>query len=195
MPYTLYKSSVMNLNKKGNQNTMGTKYLSYNKAKAKISSLGLKTRKEYIEYVQSNNIDSLPIHAQANYTNYGWVGFADYLGITNEEYTANKKAQWADVVRNRKPYTKSTQRVKTSPVIAPKPPVLQGLDPDKVIAFLIKEDVAPETIVNMVAELDIKSSTLMNDLCKYMQDRSKRQAEVWRPIGYTTAEAQMTTKI
>jgi len=174
---------------------MGKKYLSYIKAKAKVSSLGLKTRKEYIEYVQSNNIDSLPIHAQANYTNYGWVGFADYLGITDEEYKANKKAQWVDVVRNRKPSTRRIKRAKTSPVIASNPPVLQELDPDKVIAFLIKEDVAPETIVNMVAELDIKSSTLMNDLCKYMQDRSKRQAEVWRPTGYTTAEAQMTTKI
>jgi hypothetical protein len=195
MSYTLYISSEMDLKIKKAKNTMGKKYLSYIKAKAKVSSLGLKTRKEYIEYVQSNNIDSLPIHAQANYTNYGWVGFADYLGITDEEYKANKKAQWVDVVRNRKPSTKRIKRAKTSPVIASKPPVLQGLDPDKVIAFLIKEDVAPETIVNMVAELDIKSSTLMNDLCKYMQDRSKRQAEVWRPTGYNTAEAQMTIKI
>jgi hypothetical protein len=152
--------------------------------------LGLKTRKEYIEYVQSNNIDSLPIHAQANYTNYGWVGFADYLGITNEEYKANKKAQWADIVRNRKPSTKTIKRAKTSPVITPKPSVLQGLDPDKVISFLISEDVAPETIVKLVAEMDIKSSTLMNDLCKYMQERSKRQEATWRPTGYQTAKAE-----
>ncbi len=185
----------MDLKIKKAKNTMGTKYLSYIKAKAKISSLGLRTRKEYIEYVQSNNIDSLPIHAQANYTNYGWAGFADFLGLTDEEYKANKKAQWADVVRNRKPSTKTIKRAKTSQVIAPKPSVLQGLDPDKVIAFLIKEEAAAQTIVNIVAELDIKSSTLMNDLCKYMQDRSKRQVEVWRPTGYTTAEAQMTTKI
>jgi hypothetical protein len=169
---------------------MGAKYLSYNKAKAKISSLGLKTRKEYIEYVQSNNINSLPIHAQANYTNYGWVGFADFLGLTNEEYNANKKAQWADVVKNRKPYVRTPKSSTKVAKSAPKPNVLVGLDPDKVIKFLITEDVDPTTIVKMVAEMDIHSSTLMNDLCKHMQERSKRQQATWRPTGYQTTEAE-----
>jgi hypothetical protein len=72
-------------------------------------------------------------------------------------------------------------------------PVIQniiGLEPDKVISFLISEDVAPETIVKLVAEMDIKSSTLMNDLCKYMQERSKRQEATWRPTGYQTTKAE-----
>jgi hypothetical protein len=174
---------------------MPVKYISYAEAKAEIASLNLKTRKEYIDYIHSNNINYLPPYAEVSYHKKGWTGFADFLGLTDAQYKINKQNQWPIVMKNRKPYTKSTKPAKASPVIQPKPQVLKGLDPDKVIAFLIKEDVAPETIVNMVAELDIKSSTLMNDLCKYMQDRSKRQAEVWRPTGYTTAEAQMTTKI
>ena len=169
---------------------MGAKYLSYNKAKAKISSLGLKTRKEYIEYIQTNNINSLPIHAQANYTNYGWAGFADFLGLTDEEYKANKKAQWADIVKNRKPHVRTPKSSTKVAKSAPKPNVLVGLDPDKVIKFLITEDVDPTTIVKMVAEMDIHSSTLMNDLCKHMQERSKRQQATWRPTGYQTTEAE-----
>jgi hypothetical protein len=185
----------MDLKIKKAKNTMGTKYLSFNEAKAKIASLNLNTRREYIAYVQSNNINYLPLQAEVNYSKRGWAGFADFLGITEAQYKANKQNQWADVVKTRKPYTKPVKLAKTSPVIAPKPVKLIGLDPDKVIQFLITEDVAPETIVKMVAELDIKSSTLMNDLCKYMRDKSKHQAEVWRPTGYNTAEAQLSIKI
>ena len=185
----------MDLKIKKAKNTMGIKYISYNEAKAKIASLNLKTRREYIAYVQSNNINYLPLHAEVNYSKRGWAGFADFLGLTEAQYKANKQNQWADVVKTRKPYTKPVKLAKTPPVIEPKPRNLVGLDPDKVIQFLITEDVAPETIVKMVAELDIKSSTLMNDLCKYMQDKSKHQAEVWRPTGYNTAEAQMSINI
>jgi len=185
----------MDLQKERNLNTMPVRYISYNEAKAKIASLNLKTRKEYIDYILSNNINYLPTYAECIYHKKGWTGFADFLGLTEAQYKANKQNQWADVVKTRKPYTKSSKTAKATQVIAPKTVKLIGLDPDKVIQFLITEDVAPETIVKMVADLDIKSSTLMNDLCKYMHERSKRQAEVWRPTGYTTAEAQMTSKI
>ena len=134
---------------------MPAKYISYNEAKAKIASLNLKTRKEYIDYVHSNNINYLPPYAEVIYSKKGWTGFADFLGLTEAQYKANKQNQWADVVKTRKPYTKPIKPAKTSSVIAPKPSRLIGLDPDKVIQFLITEDVAPETIVKMVAELDI----------------------------------------
>ena len=191
MAYTYIKSSVMDLIMKEAKNTMGKLYLSYNEAKAKIASLNLKTRREYIDYVHSNGINNLPLQAEVNYSRAGWKGFADFLGLTQEQYEANKKAQWADIVKSRKPYAKSGKYSK-KPVPAPKPIVLKGLDPDQVIKFLISEDVEPATIVKMVAEMDIHSSTLMNELCKHMQERSKRQVQLWRPTGYQTAEAEFS---
>ncbi len=191
MYYTTYKSSVMNT--KERRFGMRKKYLTFDKAKAKVASLGIKTRREYIHYIMSNNIKNLTLTPDVSYYYKGWKGFADYLGISQEEYESNKRTQ------PRFNTSKTTKVQKSQSTIEPNVTVvkniLEGLDPDKVIKFLIAEDVEPDTIVKMVAELDIKSSTLMNDLCKYMQDRSKRQAEVWRPTGYTTAEAQMTTKV
>ena len=193
--YTLYKSSEMDLKIKKAKNTMGIKYISYNEAKAKIASLNLKTRREYIAYVQSNNINYLPLQAEVNYSKRGWTGFADFLGLTEAQYKANKQNQWADVVKTRKPYTKPVKLAKTPPVIAPKPQNLIGLDPDKVITFLISEDVAPETIVKLVAEMNINSGTLMAELCKYMTKKTAEKQQIWRPTGYNTAEAKMSITI
>ena len=172
---------------------MGNKYLSFEESKAVIAPLGLKTRREYLHYVKSNNIKNLSLTPEPAFYHKGWKGFADYLGISQEEYIFYKQNQ---------PYFKTDNSPKvTESVIESKQPkvevnnIIAGLDPDKVIAFLIQEDVAPEIIVKMVADLDIKSSSLMNELCKYMQDRTKRQSDVWRPIGYNTAEAQMSIKI
>lgn len=173
---------------------MGNKYLTFEEAKAVIAPIGLKTRREYLHYVKSNNIKYLTLTPEPAFYHKGWKGFADYLGISQEEYNYNKQTQPYFKTEKNQKVDKSLKETKQPKVEVVKS-VVTGLDPDKVIAFLIAEDVAPETIVKMVAELDIKSSSLMNDLCKYMQDRSKRQAEVWRPTGYTTAEAQMTTKI
>ena len=170
---------------------MGAKYVPFAEAKQKIASLNLKTRKEYITYVQSNNINFLPAMPEVIYPKH-WVGFADFLGLTEEQYKANKKAQWAEIVKTRKPYTKPTKKTTNKTATTPKPVVVKGLDPDKVIKFLITEDVEPTTIAKMVAEMDIHSSSLMNELCKHMQERSKRQAQLWRPIGYQTAEAEFS---
>ncbi len=183
------------------------KYLTYAKAKHYILQFQFKTISEYTQYVKNENITFLPLKPFNTYYIDGFKAH-DFLGLDEKTYKANltelRNAQCTMMRTKVTPesHLKKCKPRKKNSVIQPviQPVALnrnfnKGLDPDKVIAFLIKEDVAPETIVNMVAELDIKSSTLMNDLCKYMQDRSKRQAEVWRPIGYTTAEAQMTTKI
>ena len=164
---------------------MGAKYIPYPEAKEKIASLNLKTRKEYITYVKANNINYLSPNPEVSYIK-DWVGFADFLGLTQEQYNANKKAQWAEVFKNR-PATRKPYKTTAS-----KPVVVKGLDPDKVIKFLITEDVEPTTIAKMVAEMDIHSSTLMNELCKHMQERSKRQAQLWRPSGYQTSVAEFT---
>ena len=163
---------------------MGAKYVPFAEAKQKIASLNFKTRKEYITYVRANNINFLPVVPEVIYIKH-WVGYADFLGLTQEQYNANKKAQWAETIR-----TRNKQPRKTKKSTTPKPTVLKGLDPDKVIKFLISEDVEPTTIAKMVAEMDIHSSTLMHELCKHMQERSQRQAQLWRPTGYQTAEAE-----
>lgn len=70
-----------------------------------------------------------------------------------------------------------------------------GLDPDKVISFLIDENVEPDTIVKMIADLEISSGTLMAELCKYMTKKTLEKQATWRPTGYNTAEAQMSLKM
>jgi 5,10-methenyltetrahydromethanopterin hydrogenase len=72
---------------------------------------------------------------------------------------------------------------------------ITGLDPDKVISFLIKENVDPETIVKMVADMNINSGTLMAELCKYMTKKTIEKQLSWRPTGYNTAETQISLKI
>jgi hypothetical protein len=46
----------------------------------------------------------------------------------------------------------------------------------------------------MIAELNISSGTLMAELCKYMTKKTLEKQATWRPTGYNTAEAQMSTK-
>lgn len=164
-------------------------YLTFEETKAVIAPLGLKTRRDYLHYVKSNNIKNLSLTPEPAFYHKGWKGFADFLGISQEEYEYNK--------RKHSYCKKDKVTTSTKPVTfidKPRCDVVSGLNPDDVISFLIKEDVEPEIIVKMVAELDIKSSTLMNDLCKYMQSKSNK-SDIWRPTGYKTAEAQMTTNI
>ena len=169
------------------------KYLTFEESRAIVSTLGLKTRREYINYVNDNNIKHLSPSPEPSYYRKGWSGWADFLGLTQEQYLENKKNQFVIIGEERKSNPKPTKASKVksqTPKVNVVNKTLVGLDPDKVIQFLITEDVAPDTIVKMVAELDIKSSTLMNDLCKYMQERSKRQEATWRPTGYQTAQAE-----
>ena len=108
----------------------------------------------------------------------------EFLGLDEATYKANIKEA-------------RTTRVVTRKASRPKKIVntISGLDPDKVIQFLITEDVAPETIVKLVAEMNINSGTLMAELCKYMTKKTAEKQQTWRPTGYNTAEAQMSIKI
>lgn len=172
------------------------KYLTFEESRAIVATLGLKTRREYMNYIADNNIKHLSPTPEPSYQHKGWAGWADYLGLTQEQYLENKKNQFYIIAQERKNNvytsltTKATKAKQQSEKVVVVSQPISGIDPDRVIQFLITEDVAPETIVKMVAELDIKSSTLMNDLCKYMQERSKRQEATWRPTGYQTAQAE-----
>ena len=187
-----------------------TKYLSYDTAKQYVGKLGFKSLLEYRNYITSHNINFLPLKPAIHYYTKGY-STPEFLGIDIETYNSHmheyRTSQCASM-RTRLTPESQAKRVKTVQAKAKKATklsvgrpkiaqptiqtIVKGLDPDKVIKFLITEDVEPATIVKMVAEMDIKSSTLMNDLCKYMQERSQRQAQLWRPTAYQTAEAEFT---
>lgn len=212
MTYTLYKSSVMDLEKERSQNTMNKrrKFLTYQQAKNFVTNFDFKTIQDYRQYVIDNNLNFLPKEPSSTYGRDGYKA-CDFLGLDEVVYKANLQK----VLSNNCAFMRSritadshikrsaTHRAKRKPVESKVETIvetkveksLKGLDPDKVIKFLITEDVAPDTIVKMVAEMDIHTSTLMNDLCKYMQERSKRKELEWRPTGYNTAEAQMSLKV
>jgi hypothetical protein len=166
------------------------------------------TIREYSKYVNENSLSF-----KANPSEYkGYVSAADFLGMTISDYKASKviaqvmnrdqveinrklSLTWAKkrADKRAKVNTLQTQLPLTTQVI--KAPVTIGLDPDKVISFLIDENVEPDTIVKMIAELEISSGTLMAELCKYMTKKTLEKQATWRPTGYNTSEAQMSLKM
>jgi hypothetical protein len=160
-----------------------SKYLRYPEAKKIVSKLNLKTLAEYRKLVNEVNFEKLPKDPSATYAYKGFVPY-EFLGLDEATYKANIKEA-------------RTTRVVTRKASRPKKILnaISGLDPDKVIQFLITEDVAPETIVKLVAEMNINSGTLMAELCKYMTKKTAEKQQTWRPTGYNTAEAQMSIKI
>ena len=178
------------------------KYLRYDQAKNYLSNLNIGTLLEYRKYLQDNSIDFLPMNPIASYKHRG-IKAHEYLGLDEATYKSNVKKNrqiHASVCRGKR--TKETfkkigeSRRKNNALKNPKPAtVAVGLDPDKVISFLIQEDVEPETIVKMIAEMNITSGTLMVELCKYMTQKTLEKQATWRPTGYNTAEAQMSIKI
>ncbi len=208
MPYTVYKSSVMDLKMK-EANTMPTpgaprKYLKYDQAKNYLSNFAFGTIKEYQTYIADNNIDFLPKNPAGIYTRDSFKPH-EYLGLDEATLKANIKKDRIDrcmFMKTRPRPSKYNMTKKEKPVTKPLPQVVTvvkevptGLDPDMVISFLMKEDVEPDTIVKMIAELNISSGTLMAELCKYMTKKTLEKQATWRPTGYNTAEAQMSTKI
>lgn len=194
-----------------------SKYYSFARAKTCIAKFGFKTLVEYRQFVTEHNINFLPLHPEKVYKNHAPY---EVLGLDAETYKKNiAEYRASQCVRMRTFITKESHikrsksrlafhakknqtaesEVVSVPEVVEIPSVpseqtvvntIIGLDPDAVIKFLISEDVEPATIVKMVAEMDITSSTLMNDLCKYMQERSQRQQATWRPTGYQTAQAE-----
>lgn len=212
MAYTLYKSSVMDLIRKEAKNAMNKnrKFLTYQQAKNFNTNYDFKTIQDYRQYVIDNNLNFLPKEPSATYGRFGYKAW-EFLGLDEEVYKTNlreilskncaimRSRITADSHIKRTATHKAKRNLDKTKVVTEVKSIVEkpkkGLDPDQVIKFLISEDVEPATIAKMVAEMDIHSSTLMNELCKYMQERSKRQQSTWRPTGYQTAEAQMSLKV
>ena len=198
--------------------------LTYQQAKNFNTNYNFKTIQDYRQHVIDNNLNFLPKEPSGTYGRDGYKAY-DFLGLDEAVYKANlQELQTKNCARMRSFLTEesnikrskshlalhASKKQTAKPEVVSAPEVVEipsvpseqivvntivGLDPDAVIKFLISEDVEPATIAKLVAEMDIHSSTLMNDLCKYMQERSKRQQATWRPTGYQTAEAQMSLKV
>jgi hypothetical protein len=191
-----------------------SKYLRYEQAKNYVSNFGFKTLHEYTQYIKLNGIDYLPLEPRAQYTHDNFKTW-EFLGLDESVYKSNLlqlQRELASIARSKRTAESfkkiSTTRRKNlaktndigaseieSKVQSESLPSTKGLDPDMVISFLIQEDVEPNTIVKMIAELNISSGTLMVELCKYMTKKTLEKQATWRPTGYNTAEAQMSTKI
>jgi len=196
----------MNLKKKeANKMPQGAprKYLKYDQAKNYLSNFAFGTIKEYQTYIAEHKIDFLPKNPAGIYARDSFKPH-EFLGIDESTHKANIKKNRIDIcmmMKTRPRPSKYNMAKKEKPVTKPLPQVVTvvkevptGLDPDTVISFLMQEDVEPDTIVKMIAELNISSGTLMAELCKYMTKKTLEKQETWRPTGYNTAEAQMSTK-
>jgi hypothetical protein len=179
------------------------KYLTYDQAKNYLSNFAFKTIKEYQVYIEENKIDYLPLHPVSVYARNGFKPH-EFLGLDEATHKANIKKDRIDrcmMMKTRPRPSKYNMVKKEKPVTKPLPQIVTvvkevptGLNPDKVISFLIDENVEPDTIVKMIADLEINSGTLMAELCKYMTKKTLEKQATWRPTGYNTAEAQMSTK-
>jgi hypothetical protein len=179
------------------------KYLKYDQAKNYLSNFAFRTIKEYQIYIAENKIDFLPKLPANTYSRDGFKAH-EFLGLDEATHKANIKKDRIDrciMMKTRPRPSKYNMTKKEKPVTKPLPQIVTvvkevptGLDPDTVISFLIQEDVEPDTIVKMIAELNISSGTLMAELCKYMTKKTLEKQATWRPTGYNTAEAQMSTK-
>ena len=78
------------------------KYLTFEESRAIVANLGLKTRREYMNYIADNNIKHLSPTPEPSYYHKGWAGWADYLGLTQEQYLENKKNQFYTIAQERK---------------------------------------------------------------------------------------------
>ena len=179
------------------------KYLTYDQAKNYLSNFAFKTIKEYQVYIEENKIDYLPLHPVSIYARNAFKPH-EFLGLDEATHKANIKKDRIDrcmIMKTRPRPSKYNMVKKEKPVTKPFPQIVTvvkevptGLNPDKVISFLIDENVEPDTIVKMIADLEINSGTLMAELCKYMTKKTLEKQATWRPTGYNTAKAQMSTK-
>ena len=179
------------------------KYLKYEQAKNYLSNFAFGTIKEYQTYIAENKIDFLPKIPASIYARDSFKPH-EFLGLDEATLKANIKKDRIDrcmFMKTRPRPSKYNMTKKEQPVTKPLPQVVTvvkevptGLDPDMVISFLIHENVEPDTIVKMIADLEINSGTLMAELCKYMTKKTLEKQATWRPTGYNTAEAQMSTK-
>jgi len=67
-------------------------WLSYEEAKEFVQKLGLKSQKEWIDYIKSENKpNNIPSYPYSTYKKKGWVSFGDFLGTRT---IANQNKEW-----------------------------------------------------------------------------------------------------
>jgi len=67
-------------------------WLSYEQAKEFVQKLGLKSQKEWIDYIKSGNKpNNIPSYPYSTYKNKGWLSFGDFLGTG---IIANQNKEW-----------------------------------------------------------------------------------------------------
>ncbi|MEO0335806.1 MAG: helicase-related protein, partial [Pseudomonadota bacterium] len=71
---------------------LGTEIKSFTEARAVVRTLGFKTSEQYRDWVRSDSSPSgFPLYPEATYKDKGWLGFADFLGIS-ARYRSLEKA-------------------------------------------------------------------------------------------------------
>ena len=182
------------------------------------------TIREYSKYVNEN---SLPF--KANPSEYkGYVSAADFLGMSTSDYMASKgiaqvinrdqaeinrklSLTWAKkrADKRAKVNTLQTQLPLTTQVI--KPPVTLGLDPDKVISFLIDENLTnykeiydwiksnietDQPITNHVRDLTLTIMSSSNNVAKHIRFIDAQPTSISSlPFEITTVDAEYLTAV
>jgi hypothetical protein len=158
-----------------------SKYYCLNDAKKSIANKGLTSRLGYLKFLRDNNITHLSATPETTYWGRGWKGYADYLSCPVDVY----KRAIAENRRKKNPFTQDVTFTPVVPVTAPvEKPVDTSLNADKVIAFLIEENIDPHTIIRMIAKLNITDTTCFVDVCRYLE--SSKHQRTLKPSAYNT---------
>jgi hypothetical protein len=150
------------------------KYFTYEEAKIHIAKFKFPLIQDYKKWVIENNIKYLP-KDPATYLYQGYKPH-DFLGLDETTYKANVyqfRLETCEYMKTR-PRPSSYKKKDDTIQLRASDKITVGLNLPKLIAFLIKEDIAPDTIFKLIEELDIKSSRLMEELIKYMQSKNKQ---------------------
>jgi len=157
-----------------------SKYYCLTDAKKYLANKGITSRLDYLKFLRENNITFLSATPDTTYWARGWKGYADYLSCPVDVY----KKRIAEN-RRKKPSPIQTTFAPVVPVTTPvAKPVDTSLNADKVIAFLIEENIDPHTIIRMIAKLNITDTTCFVDVCRYLE--SSKHQRALKPSAYNT---------
>lgn len=161
-----------------------SKYYCLTDAKKYLANKGITSRLDYLKFLRENNVTFLSVTPENTYWGRGWKGYADYLGCPVDVY----KKRIAEN-RGRKGYSSTpTSFTSIIPVTAPVvKPVDSSLNADKVIAFLIEENIDPHCIIRMIAKLNITDTTCFVDVCRYLEASKYRMPK--QPSAYNTLKS------
>ena len=157
-----------------------SKYYCLTDAKKCLANKGLTSRLDYLKFLRENNITFLSATPENTYRTKGWKGYPDYLSCQVDVYK-NRVAE----NRRKKPSPIQATFAPVVPVTTPvAKPVDTSLNADKVIAFLIEENIDPHTIIRMIAKLNITDTTCFVDVCRYLE--SSKHQRALKPSAYNT---------